>query len=356
MHPFRKLIALSLFILVIASCSSPQKLDDQLLQVAFAEHTAEQRIDVLVDGKLFTAYRWPADVYKPVLYPLISPGGTTVTRGFPLEPRAGERNDHRHQVGNWLNYGNVNGYDFWGNGHSGERSANGGEIRHVSIEKLEGGPGEGIMVTKASWTDPLGKELLSEKTEFHFIARDSLRIIDRITTLTASGEPVHFKDTKEGMFGVRVARELELPSDEEVSVIDQANMSSVVKTSNGSVTGNYRSSEGVTGDEVWSTRAKWMSLSGTIGDEQVSLVICDHPKNINYPTYWHARGYGLFSANPLGVKDFTGGKEELNHTIAAGESLTFRYRIILASQHLPDDAINNYANEFATKYQIKPTR
>jgi hypothetical protein len=339
-------------VILLVACSTPQKQahHGQLLPIEFSEHTAQQRIDILVGGKPFTAYRWPDGVYKPILYPLISPKGTTVTRGFPLEPRAGERNDHRHQVGNWLNYGNVNGYDFWGNGHSGERSANGGEIRHVSVEKLEGGDGEGLMITKSSWTDPSGKELLSERTEFHFIARDSIRIIDRITTLTAGREPVHFKDTKEGMFGIRVARELELPSDEEVSVIDQANTSSVVKTSNGSVTGNYQSSEGITGEKVWSTRAKWMNLSGTIGDEQVSLVICDHPLNINYPTYWHARGYGLFSANPLGVKDFTGGKEELNYTIPPGESLTFRYRIVLASQHLTDDAINTYANDFAKKY------
>ena len=351
MRPYAAINALLSVILLVA-CSTPQKQahHGQSLPIEFSEHTAQQRIDILAGGKPFTAYRWPDGVYKPILYPLISPKGTTVTRGFPLEPRAGERNDHRHQVGNWLNYGNVNGFDFWGNGHSGERSDNGGEIRHVSVEKLEGGDGEGLMITKGGWTDPSGRELLSERTEFHFIARDSLRIIDRITTLTAGGEAVHFKDTKEGMFGIRVARELELPSNEEASVIDQANTSSVVKTSNGSVTGNYRSSEGVTGDKVWSTRAKWMNLFGTIGDERVSLVICDHPKNINYPTYWHARGYGLFSANPLGVKDFTGGKEELNYTIPPGESLTFRYRIVLASQQLTDDMINTYADDFAKKY------
>ena len=350
MRLFSAINALSVVLLV--ACSSPRQQTNpgHHLPIEFTEQTAQQRIDVLAGGKLFTAYRWPEGVYKPILYPLISPEGTTVTRGFPLEPRAGERNDHRHQVGNWLNYGNVNGYDFWGNGHAGERSANGGEIRHVSVEKLEGGDGEGVMITRSSWKDPSGNELLSEKTEFHFIARDSVRIIDRITTLTAGREAVNFKDTKEGMFGIRVARELELPSDEEVSVIGQANMSSVVKTSNGSVTGNYRSSEGITGDKVWSTRAKWMTLTGTIGDEQISLVICDHPENINYPTYWHARGYGLFSANPLGAKDFTGGREELNHTIPPGGSLTFRYRIVLASEHLADETIEIYANDFAKKY------
>ena len=38
------------------------------------------------------------------------------SRGFPLEPRPGERVDHPHpQRGSWLNYGSVNGVDFWNN-------------------------------------------------------------------------------------------------------------------------------------------------------------------------------------------------------------------------------------------------
>ena len=32
----------------------------------------------------------------------------------------------------------------------------------------------------------------------------------------------------------------------------------------------------------------------------MTIAIFDHPGNVNYPTYWHARGYGLFAANPLG--------------------------------------------------------
>jgi hypothetical protein len=121
--------------------------------------------------------------------------------------------------------------------------------------------------------------------------------------------------------------------------------------SNEGVTGNYRSSEGITGEAVWSTRAKWMDLYGSIGQENVSLVICDHPKNLSYPTYWHARGYGLFAANPFGAKDFTKGAEELNYTIPAGKSLTQRYRIIISNgTHLTDDQINAYFDDFAKKY------
>ena len=321
------------------------------LKVTFAKSEADQKVDVMVDGKLFTSYWWPDTVYKPILYPVLTSAGTPITRGFPIKPREGERRDHIHQVGNWFNYGNVNGYDFWGNGSEGKRNINGGQIKHLSIGELSEGNGEGSMVTTASWIDPAGKELLAERTEFHFIAKASIRIIDRIATLTATGESVLFKDTKEGSFGIRVARQLELPSNEDVILTDaQGNPTTVKSMSNKSITGNYRSSEGVLGEAVWGTRAKWMDLDGNVGDENISLVICDHPKNISYPTYWHARGYGLFSANPFGVKDFTKGKEELNYTIPPGGSLILRYRIIVSSGiHLSDAEINGYADDGAPR-------
>jgi hypothetical protein len=256
-------------------------------------------------------------------------------------------------VGIWLNYGNVNGYDFWGNGYRGVKEPNGGEIRHVRIEKIVGGPGDGSFVSTESWLDPKGKELLAEETEYHFIGNGSLRMIDRITTLTAGDTAVFFKDTKEGMFGIRVARQLELPSNEKVILLDsRGNPREEKDSSNIGVTGNYRSSEGLTGDSVWGTRAKWMDLYGVINGEMISIVICDHPKNPGYPTYWHARGYGLFSANPLGWNDFTQGREQFNFTIAARKSATFRYRVIINSgSQLTDDEINAFADEFAKKYK-----
>src|SRR5690606_40653307 len=186
----------------------------------------------------------------------------------------------------------------------------------------------------------------------HFIAKDSIRIIDRIATLTATGGDVLFKDTKEGSFGIRVARQLELPSKEDVTLTDaQGHPTTVKSMSNEGVTGNYRSSEGLTGEAVWGTRAKWMDLYGSIGSEHISLVIVDHPKNLSYPTYWHARGYGLFAANPFGVKDFTKGAEELDYTIPAGQSFTQRYRIIISDgADLTDDQINALSDEFSAKY------
>ena len=83
--------------------------------VQVVRHDADRRVDVVIDGQPFTSYIWPEALTKPVLYPLRTEKGTAVTRGFPLDPRPGERTDHPHHVGLWLSYGDVNGVDFWNN-------------------------------------------------------------------------------------------------------------------------------------------------------------------------------------------------------------------------------------------------
>lgn len=341
-----------LFAIFSFSCGN-KKGNEPVSRIDFINRDADNKIDVMIDGRLFTSFCWPDNVYKPILYPVYTSAGTEITRGFPLKPREGEQNDHIHQVGIWFTYGNVNGFDFWGNGYRGIKEPEGGVIKHLRIERLKSKAGEGTIVSAENWLDPAGKILLKENTEYHFIARDGIRIIDRVTTLTAGDSDVIWKDTKEGMFAIRVARQLELPSKGGVILLDASGNPLPEKdTLNSGVTGNYRSSEGAAGDAVWGTRAKWMDLFGTIGDEKISLVICDHPKNPGYPTYWHARGYGLFSANPFGWSDFTKGKEVFNFSIAARKSAKFRYRLIITSgAHLTDSEINTYSDDFGKKYK-----
>jgi hypothetical protein len=343
--------------ILLVSCgtkSGNQFQKNQGPKIELIDKTSDKRIDIMIDGKLFTSYCWPDNVYKPILYPVLTAAGTEITRGFPIKSRTGERADHPHQTGMWLTYGNVNGTDFWGNGSEGLgiENENGGVIKHLKVENLSGGIGAGFMVTVESWTDKSGKELLAERTEYYFSVSRSTRIIDRITTLTASNEEISMPDTKEGMFGIRVARQLELPSEGEITLYSADGPSIIVsEMSNEGISGNYRSSEGAAGLDVWGTRAEWMHLYGNIGDEKISLVICDHPENPNYPTYWHARGYGLFSANPLGSNDFTKGAERFDFRIPTGQSVTFRYRVILSSGiHLDDTDINAFADDFARVY------
>ena len=295
---------------------------------------AGRRVDVTVDGQPFTSYVWPKALKKPVLYPIRTSSGTVVTRGYPLEPRAGERVDHPHHVGLWLNHGDVNGLDFWNNSDaiSAADAAKYGTIVHRAIKSAKSGTDKGELQVTEEWVTPAGKAILREDTTYVFRGGASQRSIDRITTLTALDEKVTFRDSKEGMLGLRVTRALEQPSDKaEIFTDASGKATSVAKLDNTGVTGRYTSSEGKTGDAVWATRAPWTMLSGTVGSEAVTVAILDHPKNQTHPTYWHARGYGLFAANPFGAKAYTDGKAETNFALEPKQSVTLRHRILILS-------------------------
>ena len=317
--------------------------------VAVVPNEAARRVDVLVDGQAFTSYIWPDTLKKPVLFPLRTAGGTVVTRGFPLEPRPGERTDHPHHVGLWLNYENVNGVDFWNNSTAlpAEQQAKMGTIVQRSILKASGGADQGELIVTADWMMPDGQPVLHETTDFIFRASPGRRVVDRISTLTALDKPVVFKDAKDGMLGLRVRRELEQPSTEAATFTDASGRPTTVKAmdTNG-VSGFYRSSEGKTGDAVWGTRGRWTMLSGKVNQEDITLVMLDHPKNIGFPTYWHARGYGLFAANPLGQEIFSSGKEKLNFTIQPKQSATFRYRLVIDDDTVTPEQVDAQFRQF----------
>lgn len=323
----------------------------QSKRFALVENKAEKRVDVLIDGKKFTSYIYPDEIKKPSLYPLLTSDGAFVTRGWPLDPRPGERVDHPHHVGMWLNYGDVNGLDFWNNSVdiSPEKRHHYGTVRHRSVNKMKEEKDKAILEVTADWQKPDGTNLLREDTRYIFSGSGNLRTIERVTTLTALNEDVSMHDNKEGVLGIRLARELEHPSNKpEVFTDASGKATAVAQLNNDGVTGKYRSSEGLEGDNVWGTRGKWVNLTGVISDKPVSLVILDHPANVGYPTYWHARGYGLFAANPLGQKEFSKGKEVLDFKLPAGKSVTFRYKVLINSgSHLTDQQVNAEFERFA---------
>tara|TARA_R110002049_G_scaffold308939_1_gene515028 strand:+ start:15935 stop:17029 length:1095 start_codon:yes stop_codon:yes gene_type:complete len=347
---------LMLMMAVISSCKEKQKEasimkeENAEKRIRIVENADEKKVDILIDGKLFTSYRYPENIKKPVLYPLITPHGTKITRKFPLEPSVGEHVDHPHHVGVWFNYGDVNGLDFWNNSDSikvADRDKY-GTIAHKKILSTNDGNDEARLEVAMDWLAPDGKILLNENTTFVFRGRSDEYSIDRITKLTAPNEDVNFKDNKEGLIGIRVTRELEHPSDKPGIFTDANGIPTKVPVlDNEGMNGNYINAEGIEGTDTWGKRSNWVNLRSTIGDEKISLVILDNKSNIGYPTYWHSRGYGLFAANPLGQSVFSDGKEALNFKLSKGESTTFKYRIIVASALLDKEVLNERFETFS---------
>ena len=312
--------------LVAAAVSS------QAPRIQVATDSVAPRVDVTIDGKPFTSYVFERAQKKPFLYPLRTAAGTVITRGYPIDPRPFERTDHPHHIGLWFNYGDVNGLDFWNNSDAipAERAVKMGTIVHRRVIEATSGKDKGELNVEMDWVDSNGTALLRENTRFVFRGDAQSRSIDRITRLTALKDPVVLGDNKEGVLGIRVARGLEQPSKTPEVLTDAAgkeNKTRVVNTDG--VVGNYVGSDGKTGDAVWGTRGAWTMLHGKVESETLTLAILDHPSNPNFPTIWHARGYGLFAANNLGQKAFDPKQPETKLTLAPSQSVTFRHRVLI---------------------------
>lgn len=323
----------------------------QPLRVRIVAHPGQRSVFITAGGAPFATFFYPDSLEKPVLYPIYAPDGQVITRGFPLQPRPGDPTDHPHHIGLWFNYENVNGLDFWNNSYAipADKKNKYGWIHTDSVTTRSNKTGTPALTYTARWTDQQNTTLLTESTTFRFTATAHERIIDRITTLTAQTD-VHFPDAKDGMLGLRVTKELQIPSSTPGEFYDvNGNKTNVAAGNTADINGNYLTSAGKTGDSAWGTRGAWCMLYGKIGSDTISIVIIDHPANPGYPTYWHARGYGLFAANPLGRKIFSQGRETLNFQLNKGQSVTFRYRIVIAAgrDRLPTGRIRQLADYFA---------
>lgn len=345
---YRLIITLSLsFIGVIAM--SQQKGNG----FQFVEKKDNKEVAVMFNNQLLTAYCYYDSSRKPVLFPVNTVDGITVTRSYPFAMIPGERIDHPHHTGIWFNYESVNGLDFWNNSTAIplDRRHRYGTIRHQMIVDKKAAGNEASLTTASEWVRPDNKAILNETTKYWFSVKENDFIIDYTTTLTARDTAVVFKDVKDGLLAIRVARELEMPSKDATGFVDENGKVSVDrKVNNEGVTGMYYSSEGLKGDDVWGTKGSWVMLTGRKENKDVTIGIIDHPSNVGYPAFWHARGYGLFAVNPLGRKVFSNGKEKLNFTLQPGQSATFKYRILIHSgKMLSKDDMNKLASGFASK-------
>ncbi len=322
--------------------------DGQIVKVI--KSGSEKKVDIFIGDKLFSSFIYPDTLEKPVLYPVHAANGATVTRGFPLNTQPGDPTDHPHHLGIWFTFENVNGLDFWNNSYAipEEKKQSYGWIKTDKILSTADGKKGGLSY-HANWTNQQNSILLEETTSLEFSGNNRQRIIDRVTVLKATIDVV-FTDAKDGLYGIRLAHALQLPTDKDEVFTDDKGNKTVVKGGTDIIAnGNYISSTSLQGDSVWSTRGRWCKVYGKIGNDSVSVTIVDHPLNPNYPTFWHARGYGLFSANPLGEKIFTNGKSAKNLSLKKGQSVTFRYRMIIdeGTDAISSTAINELADVFA---------
>ncbi|MGB9677347.1 MAG: PmoA family protein [Candidatus Ratteibacteria bacterium] len=263
------------------------------------------KVDIFINEVLFTTYHYSEENARPFLNPVIGPFGKSIVRK-PASPQNIEKFDHIHHRGIWVAHGDVNGVDNWSEleGH--------GKTIHKKFIKLISGPVFGLVHALNDWVDNKGRKILEEERIIKiFNMQPENRIIDHIIILRATETEVVFKDTKEsGLLSIRVHPEME-----------------------GRNKGLIKNSYGATGEEeCWGKRAFWCDYSGEIEGIKCGISVFDWPYNLRYPTYWHVRDYGLFSANFFGLSDFYGDKKiSGTYILPYGEELKLFYRIYIHS-------------------------
>jgi hypothetical protein len=336
----KTILALLIFMFIVPILAEGTKPNVRLIQ-------GDNKVDVMFGGKLFTSYVYGDKLTKPVLVPIRTPSGIEVNRRHPLTEIKGASDDHSHHVGIFFAVDQVNGTNFWRN------TSPPPHIKHIKITVLSNGTGRGKLSTVVHWMDINGRVVLEEKRNMIFLAAENENeyAIDFSMDLTAKDAKVVFDDIEEGMFAIRVSDYLRQSR-------DKLNIRSGQPIPEESITGTgtYFSSNGdLTAKNIWGKRARWVALQGIRQKKVVGVAILNHPASINYPTYWHVRDYGLFSANPLGQGDFQRQRPRqyrknkvipLRLTLEPGETAHFRFLVIIYEGMRTKEQIEKRFKEF----------
>lgn len=277
------------------------------------EKTTAEEVMIRVHKREVTRYHFGPvgeGFRRPYFYPLIGPGDVGITRGYPMVERPGEEKDHPHHTSFFFAHGDVNGANFW----------MGSTVKPKESPEVLSGPVFGSLFSENLWSKDK-EAILTERQSFSVLNVAPEIVMDCEIDLSAENAPVVFGQTKEGGFAIRVATGLTEKAG--ATMLD---------------------SEGRHGEkEIWSKTAAWVDYSGTVDGKKVGVTIMNHPKSYGFPTTWHARGYGLFSANPFMNKA---------ETIPKETGITLRYRVYVHSGNANEGKVAEVYNGYAIPAKV----
>jgi hypothetical protein len=126
-----------------------------------------------------------------------------------------------------------------------------------------------------------GSTLAKMSTAWTLRQVGSVRQIDFRMRLKAD-KPLRFADTDDGGFAFRLREEF--------------------REDRGATLRNAAGSTGA--KAIWGKPSPWTDYSTKIGEKTYGVAILSHPSNPRHPSGWHARNYGLNSANPFAESSF----------------------------------------------------
>jgi len=269
------------------------------------------RIDVSINGNLFTQYYFSEDEKYPFFFPVNGPSGFSVTS---------MRNSlYPHHSSLFFGCDRVNGGNYWQEGL--ER----GQIRTLRAEILKSGKDSVVITNECIWSRPGAMSPIKDLRTITIIAPSKdLYQIDFDIALDMLMD-VKIEKTNHSFFSARMAPDL--------SVAQGGRMV------------NAEGNSGETGDSgTFGKKSPWMDCYGTRSGKTEGMAILQHPSNPWYPSPWFTRDYGFFSPTPM----YWPADETAGTVLKKGDTLRLRYRVLIHSGDTKTAGIADLFGRFTT--------
>lgn len=326
-------LAASLFLAAFPSQSRAETL--------FTLHKEDNNgISVRINNKPFATYV-VHEANKPFLWPVYGPTGKAMTRAYPMQEIDSEtkaQRDHPHHRGICFGHESAGNAEWrFPEGKSAESPTGGGDtwhekvtfeeflkdakrsetgarrlqtlgsIRHREYTVMRADPSGAVVGTVCEHLDSTGKRFMTEERRLTFLADEEVRSIDIDQDFVATEGPVRFEDRKDSGLSIRVPASMAVDS---------------------KMGGQITNSAGLINGAAWGQPAPWCSYHGPVEGEDLGISFFNHPSSYRFPTRWHVRTYGLFTANPFCGKQFNKELPDGTTLLEPGQRLRLRHRLV----------------------------
>lgn len=294
----RKIVLIILFIGLIHNITFSQ-----------SKVTAEKvgdKIEIKVNGNLFTNYIISEHEKYPFFYPVNGPSKASVTSmrnaNFP------------HHSSLFFGCDKVNGGNYW------QEGLEKGQIISLRANIIETGNERVVIENECIWRRPGADAPIKDKRIITISAPSKEKFqIDFDVTMEMLMD-VMIEKTNHSLFSGRIDPDLAV--------------------TNG---GTMVNAEGETGEKATFGKASsWMDCHGKRQGKTEGMAIMQHPSNDWYPAPWFTRDYGFFSPTPMYWPE-----NDKNTILKKGEVIILQYRVLV---HSGDHVEAGIAQEFE-KYE-----
>ncbi|MCX6227489.1 MAG: PmoA family protein [Bacteroidia bacterium] len=264
------------------------------------------RIDVSINGNLFTQYIFSEDEKYPFFFPVNGPSGFSVTS---------MRNSlYPHHSSLFFGCDRVNGGNYW------QEGLDRGQIKSLRAEILKTGKDTVVLTNECIWSRPG--------------AESPVRDVRNITITAPS------KDLCQIDFDIRLDMLMDVKIEKTNHSFFSARMAPDLSVAQGGAMVNAEGNQGETGDNgTFGKKSPWMDCYGTRNGKTEGMAILQHPSNPWYPSPWFTRDYGFFSPTPM----YWPSDETAGTVLKKGDTLKLRYRVLV---HSGDTKAAGIAGEF----------